>query len=58
MTILLTVAGLRVAEQFRSAHHDSGPFPFVVASPTRLLLLVLMAIGFLATWQLLYRLRS
>jgi hypothetical protein len=55
VTILFSVAGLRAAGLLRPAHHSADAFPFAVASPARLLLLAMMAVGFLAAWHLVYR---
>ena len=52
--IVFSVAGLRAAGLIPH-HHGASGLPFAVESPTRLLLLVMMSIGFLATWHLLYR---
>ena len=51
---MFSVAGLRAAGLI-SHHHGTAGLPFTVESPTRLLLLVMMSISFLATWHLLYR---
>ena len=51
---MFSVAGLRAAGLLPH-HHGASALPFAVESPTRLLLLVLMSISFLATWHLLYR---
>ena len=52
--IVLSQAGLRAAGLL-PGHHGAPPFPFSVESPTRLLLLAMMTVAFLATWHLLYR---
>ncbi len=54
MNVLFSVAGLRAAA-ILAKHHGAAGLPFTVASPTRLLLLVLMSISFLTAWHLLYR---
>jgi len=54
VTVLFSVAGLRAAGLIPH-HHGAAALPFAVESPTRLLLLVMMSVGFLATWHLLYR---
>jgi len=54
VNVVSSVAGLRAVGLLHH-HHGASALPFAVASPTRLLLLVLMSIGFLATWHLLYR---
>jgi len=54
VNVLFSVAGLRAAG-ILARHHGTSGLPFAVESPTRLLLLVLMSISFLATWHLLYR---
>ena len=46
--------GLRAAGLLPQ-HHGASALPFAVEWPTRLLLLVLMSISFLANWHLLYR---
>ncbi len=50
---MFSVAGLRAAGLL--PRHHASAFPFAVESPTRLLLLVMMTVGFLAAWHLLYR---
>jgi hypothetical protein len=54
VNVVFSVAGLRAAALL-TKHHGTGGLPFTVVEPTRLLLLVLMSISFLATWHLLYR---